>query len=90
MNNLFDTFIYEQLQLILCNTNFFLVFIAVNLALNPLNMDIVFDGDMATHRSISAATLNLNGMFIVSAFIIHTSMKKKLNHNLKKSIVLLL
>lgn len=76
MNNLFDTFIYEQLQLILCNTNFFWVFIAVNLALNPLNMDIVFDGDMATHRSISAATLNLNGTFIVSAFIIHTSMKK--------------
>nr|XP_034316262.1 uncharacterized protein LOC117685819 isoform X3 [Crassostrea gigas] len=44
----------------------------VNLALNPLNKDNVFDGDMTTHRSINAATVNLNGTFIVNAFIIHT------------------
>lgn len=63
----------------------FFVFIAVNLALNPLNSDVVFDGDMTTHRSISAATVNLNGMFIVNAFIIHTSIKKiKSLPNIKK------
>lgn len=64
-------------QHILIGGNPFFVFIAVNLALNPLNKDDVFDGDMTTHRSINAATVNLNGMFIVNAFILHTSMKKK-------------
>lgn len=54
----------------------FFVFIAVNLALNPLNNDKVFDGYMTTGRGISAATVNLNGTFIVNAFIIHTSMNK--------------
>lgn len=39
-------------------------------------MDIVFDGNMTTHRPIPAATVNLNGTFIVNAFIIHTSMNK--------------
>lgn len=78
-------------QHILIGGNPFFVFIAVNLALNPLNKDDVFDGDMTTHRSINAATVNLNGMFIVNAFILHTSMKKKkLHHNIKKSIVPLL
>lgn len=36
----------------------------------------MFDGNMKTHRSIPAATVNLNGTFIVNAFIIHRSMIK--------------
>lgn len=70
-----------NLQHILIGGNpFNFVFIAVNLALNPLNSDVVFDGDMTTGRSIPAATVKLNGTFIVNAFIIHTSMKKKSQH----------
>lgn len=70
-----------NLQHILIGGNpFNFVFIAVNLALNPLNSDVVFDGDMTTGRPIPAATVNLNGTFIVNAFIMHTSMKKKSQH----------
>lgn len=49
-----------------------LFFYSVNLALNSLNRDAVFDGKMATHRSIPDATVRLDGHFVFEAIRIHT------------------
>ncbi|XP_056020209.1 uncharacterized protein LOC125669227 isoform X2 [Ostrea edulis] len=44
----------------------------INLALNDLNRDMVFDGNQLTHRNIGfKAHVVLNGMFIISAVNIH-------------------
>nr|XP_022313079.1 uncharacterized protein LOC111118076 isoform X2 [Crassostrea virginica] len=43
----------------------------VNLALNSLNRDNVFDGKMSTHRSIPDATVRLGGHFVIEAIRIH-------------------
>lgn len=47
-------------------------FSSVNLALNSLNKDVVFDGKMTTHRFIHDATVHLNGRFVIEAIRIHT------------------
>ena len=47
-------------------------FSSVNLALNSLNKDVVFDGKMTTHRFIHDATVRLNGRFVIEAIRIHT------------------
>ena len=53
------------------NSNW-VIFSSVNLALNSLNKDYVYDGDMSTYRSIPAATVRLNGHFVIEAIRIHT------------------
>ena len=45
----------------------------MNLANNPENYDLVFDGNLTTHRQIDAATVNLNGSYHLNALNIHTS-----------------
>lgn len=56
--------------------NILLVFFAANLALNDLNRDFVFDGNISNSHSIKSATVNLDGKFIVNAFIIHTGINR--------------
>lgn len=53
--------------------------ISVNLAFYPgTNNDLVFDGNMTTHRTIAdgRATIHFDGMFYVSALRIRTSNNK--------------
>lgn len=57
------------------------LFFSVNLALNHLNRDSVFDGKMSTSRSILDATVNLDGHFIIEAIQIHTG--KNMMHFVK-------
>ncbi|XP_078317064.1 uncharacterized protein LOC111118499 [Crassostrea virginica] len=43
-----------------------------NLAVNPENYDMVYDGNLTTHRSIEKATVNLNGKYNVTVVNIYT------------------
>ena len=40
--------------------------------MNPENYDMVYDGNLTTHRSIEKATVNLNGKYSVSVVNIYT------------------